>query len=185
MKVYTSTTSKKNSNDKSVPETREELLERLRVAEDIVEAIKKGEVDAVVTETKKGLKVNTFHNADISYCVFYERMNEAAVTLSYDEVILFTNNAFSRLLEIPLNKIFLSNFVKFVSENDVKTYKKMINNALYYTDSAIIRLEGKRKQLIPVKISAKKAEIEDLKIITLMITDLRNTIEYAGDKLTE
>jgi two-component system CheB/CheR fusion protein len=176
MKVST-----KKKNTKNNPDSEEELLERLRVAEDIVNAIKNGEVDAVVSETKKGLKVNTFLNADISYCVFYERMNEAAVTLSYDEIILFTNNAFSRLLDVPLNNIFLSNFVKFVYEKDVKAYKKMINNARYFTDRAVIRLEGKRKQLIPVNISAKKAEIEDLKIITLMITDLRKSNEHAND----
>ncbi|RPI16997.1 MAG: hypothetical protein EHM58_10790 [Ignavibacteriae bacterium] len=174
MKVST-----KKKDKFKMPGTQEELLERLKIAEDIVQAIKNGEVDAVVTETDKGLKVNTFHNADISYCVFYERMSEAAVTLSYDEVILFTNNAFSRLLEIPLNNIFLSNFTKFIYEKDIKTYKKMINNSLYFTDRAVIRLEGKRNQLIPVRISAKKAEIEDLKIITLMITDLRNTVDYA------
>src|SRR6201992_3602622 len=77
--------------------TSNELVSRLREAEETLEAIRTGEVDAVVVAGPAGQQVYTLENADRPYRVLVEQMQEGAVTFSHDGTILYCNERFAPL----------------------------------------------------------------------------------------
>ena len=77
----------------------EELTLRLEEAEETLEAIRSGGVDALVVATAPGKEqLFTLEGADRVYRVFLESMSEGAVTLGGDGLILYANAAAHRLL---------------------------------------------------------------------------------------
>jgi len=75
-----------------------ELRARLQEAEETLDAIRQGEVDAVVVGGPSGTRVYTLENADRPYRVLVEKMQEGAVTLSRDGTILYCNDRFATLV---------------------------------------------------------------------------------------
>jgi len=59
-----------------------ELRSRLREAEDSLEAIQSGQVDALVVSDKSGVRPYTLKSADSPYRLIVENMKQGAVTLS-------------------------------------------------------------------------------------------------------
>src|ERR1700761_1238659 len=72
-----------------------ELRARLQEAEDTLDAIRNGDVDAVVVGGSAGQQVYTLQNADRPYRVLIEQMQEGALTLSDDGTILYCNERFA------------------------------------------------------------------------------------------
>jgi len=67
-------------------------------AEETVEAIHHGNVDAVVVRGPEGLRVLMLEGADQPYRMLVERMSDGALTLSLDNTILYANQRLSELL---------------------------------------------------------------------------------------
>src|SRR5690349_9457849 len=83
----------------------ESLKSQLDEAEATLEAIRTGEVDAVVVYSDEGERVYTLKGADQPYRIFVEQMNEGALTLSKDGVVLYGNQSAARLCGLPLEKL--------------------------------------------------------------------------------
>ncbi len=83
----------------------DELRQRLQEAEETLDAIRSGEVDALVVSGPAGEKVFTLSGAEHPYRVLVESMNEGALSLSKDGTILYSNSAFARMVGIPLDQI--------------------------------------------------------------------------------
>src|SRR6185437_7335782 len=81
------------------------LEARLREAEETLDAIRNGEVDAVVVGGPEGQKVYTLENADRPYRVLVEQMQEGAVTFSDDGIELYCNQRFASIVEAQREKI--------------------------------------------------------------------------------
>lgn len=80
---------------------------RLRLAEalEALEAIRSGDVDALVVYREDGEQVYTLQGADQPYRLMVEAMNEGAATLSSDGLILWCNAYLAGLLRIPLGSL--------------------------------------------------------------------------------
>src|ERR1700742_3881448 len=78
--------------------TSNELISRLREAEETLEAIRAGEVDAVVVGGAAGQQVYTLKNADRPYRVLVEQMQEGALTLSEDGIVLYCNERLANIV---------------------------------------------------------------------------------------
>src|SRR5215208_1698976 len=76
----------------------EELRQRLEEAEETLLAIRKGEVDALVIENPEGEMIYTLTTADYPYRLMIEQMNEGAVSVSPDSIILYSNRNFGGIL---------------------------------------------------------------------------------------
>jgi len=75
------------------------LRARLANAEETLGAIHTGEVDAVVVAGKQGPQVFTLEGAEHAYRVLIECMNEGALILAADGVILYANRSFARMVK--------------------------------------------------------------------------------------
>ena len=65
-----------------------ELQRRLEEANDIIDAIRTGSVDALIVNGEDGHQLYTLKTADQTYRVFIEKMNEGAVTLNKQGMIV-------------------------------------------------------------------------------------------------
>lgn len=81
------------------------LRARLDEAEDTLRAIRNGEVDALVVSGVHGERIFTLHGADRTYRMLIEEMNEGALTLTPDGMILYSNRCFARMIKSPLEKV--------------------------------------------------------------------------------
>ena len=81
------------------------LRARLDEAEDTLRAIRSGEVDALVVSGVDGEHIFTLNGAERMYRMLIEDMNEGALTLAPDGVILYANRRFARMLKTPLEKV--------------------------------------------------------------------------------
>ena len=74
------------------------LSEQLSEAQATIDAIRNGDVDAVVVGGPDGQRVYTLDNVDRPYRVIVEQMQEGAVTLGTDGLILYCNRRFATLV---------------------------------------------------------------------------------------
>jgi PAS domain S-box-containing protein len=81
------------------------LRTRLDEAEETLHAIRSGEVDALVVSGAAGEQIFTLKGAELPYRVLIEDMNEGALTLALDGVILYANRRFAAMLKTPLEKV--------------------------------------------------------------------------------
>lgn len=77
----------------------EALRLRLTEAQETLDAIRSGTVDALVVDTPDGNRVFTLQGADHPYRLFVQEMQEGAVTLSVAGTILFCNKRFAEIVE--------------------------------------------------------------------------------------
>ena len=98
----------------------EALRERLREAEETLDAIRNGEVDAVVVAGEGGVpQVYTLETADQTYRILVEEMREGAVTLSADGTVLYSNRRFAELVGVNTSSIVGGLLSRYVSPNDI------------------------------------------------------------------
>src|SRR5690242_21358132 len=96
-----------------------ELQSRLIEAEDTLNAIRNGTVDALVVRTPRGEQLFTLKGADQTYRALVENMNEGAVTLN-DGIISFCNQHFARMARSPLEKIFGTPIASWIPSPDFR-----------------------------------------------------------------
>lgn len=92
-----------------------ELRMRLADAEETLRAIRAGEVDAVVVAGKQGPQVFTLEGAEHAYRVLIECMNEGALILTANGVILYANESFAKMVKRPLKQVMGLSFHHFLS----------------------------------------------------------------------
>ena len=93
-----------------------ELEEQLREAEETLDAIRDGEVDAVVIGGTDGSqRVYTLQTADQPYRVLIEEIQEGAVTLGADGIVLYCNRALATMLRVPLERVIGARLADFAA----------------------------------------------------------------------
>jgi len=81
-----------------------ELRLQLEEANDTIQAIRTGQVDAFIVQGENGHQLYTLKTADQTYRVFIEKMNEGAVTINREGMILYSNSRFCRNDGYPSGK---------------------------------------------------------------------------------
>src|ERR1700761_2400128 len=106
----------------------EELRIQLEEANDSIQAIRTGQVDAFVVQGEEGHQLYTLETADQAYRLFIEKMNEGAVTLNSDGLILYSNSRFATMINLPLEKVLGTPFQSFVTVESETKFRELINN---------------------------------------------------------
>jgi len=108
-----------NQNIKDLLSENEELKNQLFEANSIIEAIREGAVDALVVNKDGTPHVYSIESADYTYRILIEKFGEGALSISEDGLILYCNDYFSKLIDIPANKItgtFFNTYVESIRE---------------------------------------------------------------------
>ena len=118
---------KKPTTQQQLLSENEELRARLREAEETLNAIRSGEVDALVVSGAGGQQIFTLQGADHSYRMLVEDMNEGALTLTAEGEILFSNRRFAEMLKMPLERIIGTTIFTWVAENSQQIVQTILS----------------------------------------------------------
>ncbi len=149
-----------------------ELSAQLAEAQDTLNAIRAGEVDAFVVKNGDGHQLYTLKSADQTYRIFIEKMVEGAVTASHDGTILYCNTRFANMINQPMAKVLGFDFESFLPEDAKPFITTLINKAWTEECKAEINLPGRNKKAIPVLLSMTTMEIDGGKALSIIVTDL-------------
>ena len=108
----------------------EELENRLAESEQLIDAIKSGEVDAFAINSNHQSEVYTLQSGDYAYRILIEEFGEGAVNLTEDGLIVYTNAYFFELLELSYEKIVGSSIFDFIHPSSKKEFKQLFKQAL-------------------------------------------------------
>ena len=150
----------------------EELTAQLSEANEIIEAIRKGEVDAFVVKNEDKHEVYTLQSADKAYRIFIEKMNEGALTLNKEGLIVYSNSSFANLINIPLENVIGFSFKDFIPAAYKKVVAEIMKAAWQNQESkGEIMLTGKLKT-VPVLLSMNMLEIDGGMALSVIATDI-------------
>ena len=102
----------------------ESLEERLADSEQLIDAIRAGEVDAFAVNKNNQPEIYTLQSGDYAYRVLIEEIGEGAVNISEDGLIVYTNASFTELIGIPYEKVigrFIGDFIHEESKEKFDT----------------------------------------------------------------
>src|SRR5215216_2071772 len=150
----------------------DELHQQLQEAEDTIEAIKNGQVDALVVKNETGQQLYTLKSADQTYRVFIEKMKEGAVTLNKDEIILYSNSQFATMVNLPLSGVIGSPFSDFVPGEFKSAFRQLIQKAWHSDIKGEIALKNKNNELVPFLLSFTSLELDEGISLSIILTDL-------------
>lgn len=150
----------------------EELRARLAEAEETLNAIRTGQVDAVVVHGPEGHAVYTLTGAERVYRLLVEAMNEGALVLAADGSIIYSNSTFAAMLGLPLEQVIGSTVFDYVAEPDRQSVTQLLNDALYMPGRREIALLRENAGHVPAHISVGGLNVEETESISAVVTDL-------------
>ncbi len=150
----------------------EELRMQLQEAEDAIEAIRTGQVDALVIKNDKGHQLYTLKSADQTYRFFIEKMKEGAVTLDKHETILYCNSQFAFMTGLPLTSIIGMSFYQFVPPAYIATFQTLVKKGWKSDSRGEIFLQKKNTETLPVLLSLTSLELDEGEALSVILTDL-------------
>ncbi|MEG4531891.1 PAS domain S-box protein [Microcoleus sp. D2_18a_D3] len=164
-----------------------EVQERLNVAEETLQAIRAGEVDAVVVSTPRGERVFTLQGADYVYQCLVEQMGEGAATVSSEGLILYCNKRLSELLNCPLKNLIGSQLETFIAPKYKKAFLLLLQQVQSETnltrELSLIAATGNKE--VPVKLSLKQLQIDEILVNSIIVTDITESKIKEAGKLSQ
>lgn len=150
------------------------LRTRLAEAEDTLRAISNGQVDAVVVAGKQGDRVFTLEGAEHAYRVLIESMNEGALTLTTDAVILYANQCFAGMVKYPLETVTGSSFRRFLSAEDQAMLRPLLRQTSKTGVKIRAQLIAADGSMIPMQISIRPLAKNgfDRTMVGMVVTDM-------------
>lgn len=148
-----------------------ELRRRLEEAEDTLRAIRNGEVDALVIEGPQGEVVYTLTTADYPYRLMIDEMNQGAVSVSPDSIILYSNRNFAGILGLTETNVSGTQFGDYVVPHMREQFLKDVQEARHRAVRRDYLLKHQSGREIPVLISFAKLQPQT-NSISLVVTDL-------------
>jgi|SRR5665647_927229 len=129
----------------STPKTKEQLIaeneelhSRLAETEEMLKAIRSGEVDAIMVSGTKGEQVYSINSAETPYRIFVEEMHAGAVTLSNAGIILYCNQRFAELVQEPIEDVIGSYLNRFIAINDRSKFDYLLAQKTHNKNQVLI-----------------------------------------------
>lgn len=148
------------------------LRARLWEAEDSLQAIRAGEVDALVFPTAAGERVFVLRSGDEPYRVLVEHLQEGAIIASAHGEILYCNQQFGALLGLPLQRLIGSPLLRYVAPPDQGLAAGLLTNGRHTAQRAEVSLLGDGGTPRPVQLSVAPYDSEGARALCIVATDL-------------
>ena len=154
----------------------EDLRSQLSQAEETINAIRNGEVDAIIVSGSDGEKVFSLASSETPYRMIIEEMDEGAVTVSISGIILYSNHRFSEIVSTPPEQIAGSDFSGFIEAGDRWEFRRLLNAGLKRKVRGVVssQLNGKRITLQLSFVALPPNMEGDICIVVSDITEITN-----------
>ncbi len=156
----------------------EETRYRLEEANEMLEAIRSGDVDALVVKAADGHQLYTLKSSDQTYRIFIEQMTAGAVTLNKHGAILYCNSRFAKLLGLPLEKVMGKLFSGFFAADSRNDCEELILNSWTSSGKAELNLLTSANLKLPVLLSVQTLNLDEGLAMSVIITDLTEQKEH-------
>ncbi len=153
-----------------------ELREKVRELEDTLEAIRSGEVDAIVVSKDDVQQVYTLEGSDHPYRALIDNIREGALTLSRAGMILFSNARFEEMVQLSSDKVLGTSIFDHVCPEFQTEIKEAVKGIVKNACRARIRIRQDSSSL-PVLISMSALTSDEDTKISVVITDRRKDEE--------
>ncbi|TCC98061.1 PAS domain-containing sensor histidine kinase [Pedobacter psychroterrae] len=150
----------------------QEVRLQLEDANDTIHAIRTGMVDAFVVQGEDGHQLYTLKSADQTFRVLIEKMQEGAITLSKDGIILYCNSSFAEMAGVPLDQVIGAHFNSFIQGITFTGLNEIIMGGKftdYKTEDTLTCADG---TILPVLLSLTNLSLEDGTALSVICTDL-------------
>ena len=163
------------------------LRARLEEAEETLDAIRQGQVEALLVTTPEGPKVFTLEGADHRYRRLVETMNEGALLVSSSGLIVYSNAAFAAMAGTPLELVAGRPLADFVDLRSRPACVRMLGTAAtrHVAEEVTLR-RGRDEVQFPARLSMSPNAGGDVGV-SVIVTDLtaqkRNEEIVASERL--
>ena len=161
----------------------EELLNKLNNANDIIEAIRKGNIDAVVNTNNEITKLLVSENADRTYRQFIEIMSEGVVTLHSDGIIVYSNVSFARMVNFPIERVIGSNIRNFIPTEYVEKFERYFAEYPENNSKMELSFVNQKEERTHFIVSLNTLQLQDFTAINIVWTDVTDR-KMTEEKLT-
>ena len=149
----------------------EELRFQLAEANETIDAIRTGQVDALVVQGQDGHQLYTLKSADQTYRVFIEKMTEGAVTINPQGLILYCNSQFASMVRRSLSEVIGVTFETFVAEENRPHYRELFQKCWKEDCKGEVLLVAGESRT-PVQLSLTTLQLQEGISLSIILTDL-------------
>jgi len=149
-----------------------QLEMRLEEAESTLQAIRHGEVDALVVSSPTGPQVYTLQSADHPYRILIQEMQEGALTLTSTGLILYANLAFARMMRTSLESIVGTSVQRFVAPHELQSFQAFFERCARSNTRGEMVLQAADGTLVPTFLACNSFRVDDFQSVCLVVTDL-------------
>jgi PAS domain S-box-containing protein len=140
-------------------------------AEQTLQAIRHGAVDAFVVEEPDGHRVYALDSADLPYNALVERMQQGAAMLDANGCIVYCNLSLAQLLGVPRDTAIGLSLRDFIARPDQPTCQKLLLQNQQGSSAGEMRLHRGDGKHVPANFSFKLLS-HDKSTVAVLITDL-------------
>ena len=164
----------------------EKLRLRLLEAEETLNAIQNGQVDAVVVNGSEGTQIFTLEGSDYAYRILIEEMNEGVALLTTDLSIYYCNSQLASILKVPLENMIGKPITDFIPSDQLKKCKIPLESSSNSSCKEEISIEAGNKtpMVIQINISFLK-KIEGYYVIVTDLTEQKKAEQELQDLLKD
>ena len=149
----------------------ERLRQRLAEAEEVIQAIHRGQADAVVVAGPAGEKVYLLKDADRPYRTFVEEMQQGAATLGRDGLVYYCNRRLAEILRVPAEKLRGSLIQAFVAPESGDAFQAILSQGCVGRCQAEVLLKAGEAAVVAY-LTANPLPPDEEADIALIVTDL-------------
>ena len=186
-----------NLTKKQLLNENQELRFRLQDAETTLNAIRNGEVDAIIVKGDNGEKFFSLSSSETPYRIILEEMNDGAVTVSANGTILYFNRRFAEIISRSDEQIAGTDFSDIIEPADRKKFIDLLEQGLKARTRDIINAGSLYLQLsfVPLPpdmegdVCIVVSDVTDIKkyqnSLKEMVREHSSELKIANQKLTE
>lgn len=155
----------------------EELRYQLAEANETIDAIRTGQIDALVVEGEKGRELYTLTTADHAYRIIIEQMGQGALTLNERGLIHYCNSCFANMVNKSVSEITGRNFEDFLEEHYKPRFRELFSLCWgsQFTEEAGLLSD---QRTVPVQLSMTSLDLKEVKALSIIVTDLSSQKNY-------
>ena len=160
------------------------LRDTLREAQETLDAIRSGEVDAVVVSGSNGNQIYSLTSAEEPYRIYVERMQEGAVTVSTDALVLYCNQKFADMMQLPLERVIGSQLLEHLEK---EAWNKI--SGIFASKEEVVKHECALRRgdgsEFPVNLTGNRLPLQEQTVMCLVVTDLTDQKHHERMRLAK
>ena len=145
---------------------------QLDEANQTIDAIRTGQIDALVVQGETGHVLFTLKTADQVYRLFLEKMLEGAVAINTHGMVVYSNQKFATMVNLPLSKVLGLPFDEFVCEADKEKYKSLFVTSWIMDCKGEIILQTPGEKASYCQAAFSSVELDEGISISIILTDI-------------